>query len=330
MDDEKGLCKMGWTDGYSANNYYPFGMLMPRRSFQLGNYRYGFNGQEKTDEISGSGNHIDFNYRGYDPRTGRFWSVDPLFKSYPWNSTYAFAENDVIRCMDLEGREKSIVIYDFSSGKMTKTKIELETAGKLGNGVAVQLIKNGTTTNFYGKDVKTAEQFTRSYEGLSESRYNDQYGNPTIGYGHLITKNEEKTYPESSSITTEQANTLFSTDYSSHKSAILENLDGIDLNQNQQDALVDFGYNTGASKVKKFTSEKGEGFFLDYMKGGAGIQKRRIGEALLFSEVQYLHFDKIGNKKNNTYLNQLIKDNTKTETPAPSSTGGSCDDECTN
>jgi hypothetical protein len=29
-----------------------------------------------------------------------------LFKEYPWNSTYAFAENDVIRCIDLEGAEK--------------------------------------------------------------------------------------------------------------------------------------------------------------------------------------------------------------------------------
>ena len=67
--------------------------------------RFAFNGQEKTDEISGLGNHLDFKYRGYDPRTGRFWSVDPLFRDYPWNSTYAFAENRVIDGIDLEGLE---------------------------------------------------------------------------------------------------------------------------------------------------------------------------------------------------------------------------------
>lgn len=39
----------------------------------------------------------------------RFLSVDPLAKSYPWNSTYAFAENDVIRSIDLEGLEKFII-----------------------------------------------------------------------------------------------------------------------------------------------------------------------------------------------------------------------------
>jgi len=72
-------------------------------------YLFGFNGQEKADEISGEGNHLDFKFRGYDPRIGRFWSVDPLSKEYPWNSTYAFAENDVIRAMDLEGLEKLLV-----------------------------------------------------------------------------------------------------------------------------------------------------------------------------------------------------------------------------
>ena len=36
--------------------------------------------------------------------------MDPLAPSYPWNSTYAFAEGDVIRSVDLDGLEKKIVI----------------------------------------------------------------------------------------------------------------------------------------------------------------------------------------------------------------------------
>ena len=79
-------------------------MQMPGRSYSSGAYRFGFNGQEKTDEIEGVGSHLDFKFRGYDPLTGRFWSVDPLFKSYPWNSSYAFAENRVIDGIDLEGK----------------------------------------------------------------------------------------------------------------------------------------------------------------------------------------------------------------------------------
>ena len=87
--------------------------------------RYGFNGQERDDEIKGSGNHVNFRFRGYDSRLGRFWSVDPLFRSYPWNSTYAFAENDVIRSMDLEGLEKLVMtMYLYS---LNGAKIELAT-----------------------------------------------------------------------------------------------------------------------------------------------------------------------------------------------------------
>ena len=44
--------------------------------------------------------------RIYDPRLGRFLSVDPLAKEYPWNSPYSFAENSPIQNIDLDGMEK--------------------------------------------------------------------------------------------------------------------------------------------------------------------------------------------------------------------------------
>jgi len=90
-------------------------MLVPNRHANSSNYRYGFIGAENDNEISGEGNSQDHNFRSYDPRLGRYKSVDPLFKSFPWNSTYAYAENDVIRNIDIEGAEK----YDY---KMTMTK----------------------------------------------------------------------------------------------------------------------------------------------------------------------------------------------------------------
>ena len=88
------------------SNLHSFGMLMKERTFSSGDYRFGFQKQEKDDEIAGAGNHIDFKFRGYDPRTGSFWSVDPLYASYPWNSTYAFSENRVIDGVELEGAER--------------------------------------------------------------------------------------------------------------------------------------------------------------------------------------------------------------------------------
>jgi RHS repeat-associated protein len=56
----------------------PFGMQMETRSFTSGEYRFGFNGKEKDDEIKGAGNAVDFGARIYDGRLGRWLNVDPL------------------------------------------------------------------------------------------------------------------------------------------------------------------------------------------------------------------------------------------------------------
>lgn len=92
------------------SSYYAFGMEKPAMVFDKGSYRYGFNGKENDDEVKGVGNHQDYGLRIYDPRLGKFLSEDPLRKDYPWNSVYAFAENDVIRCVDLDGGEKKVAI----------------------------------------------------------------------------------------------------------------------------------------------------------------------------------------------------------------------------
>ncbi|QHS58197.1 hypothetical protein GWR21_00880 [Chitinophaga agri] len=63
--------------------------------------------------MKGEGNQQDYGFRIYDPRIGKFLSVDPLTKEYPWNSTYAFAENDVIRSIDLDGAEKDVKTFSY-------------------------------------------------------------------------------------------------------------------------------------------------------------------------------------------------------------------------
>ena len=80
----------------SYNDYYPFGMFVPQRNYQSPAYRYGFQGQEKDDEIKGFGNSINYKYRMNNPRVGRFFALDPLFRKYPWNSSYAFSKNRVM------------------------------------------------------------------------------------------------------------------------------------------------------------------------------------------------------------------------------------------
>src|SRR5690554_1730128 len=80
-------------------------MLLPKRHGSVDSYRYGFQGQEKDDEVKGEGNSINFSFRMYDSRLGKFLSLDPLSDSYPHNSPYAFAENRVIDGIELEGLE---------------------------------------------------------------------------------------------------------------------------------------------------------------------------------------------------------------------------------
>ncbi len=48
--------------------------------------------------------------------------MDPLAGKFPWNSPYAFAENDVVRAIDLESKEKLIVIVGTNEDG-TKVKV---------------------------------------------------------------------------------------------------------------------------------------------------------------------------------------------------------------
>jgi RHS repeat-associated protein len=71
-----------------------------------GIYRYGFNGKENDNEIKGSGNQQDYGMRIYDPRLGRFLSLDPLISDYPFYTPYQFAGNKPIIAADLDGAEE--------------------------------------------------------------------------------------------------------------------------------------------------------------------------------------------------------------------------------
>lgn len=77
---------------------------MPGRNGGVG-YRYGFQNQEKDDEIKGNGNSINYKYRMHDSRLGRFFTVDPLMSDYPQWTPYAFSGNQVIHMVELEGLE---------------------------------------------------------------------------------------------------------------------------------------------------------------------------------------------------------------------------------
>jgi RHS repeat-associated protein len=92
------------ADVQTVQDYYAFGMQMPGRK-SSGGYRYGFNGKENDNEVKGEGNQQDYGMRIYDPRLGRFLSVDPITEKYPELTPYQFASNRPIDGIDLDGLE---------------------------------------------------------------------------------------------------------------------------------------------------------------------------------------------------------------------------------
>jgi RHS repeat-associated protein len=92
----------------NANDYTPFGSLMTGRKYSAATskYRYGFNGKENDNDVKGiEGSQQDYGMRIYDPRLGRFLSVDPITDEYPELTPYQFASNRPIDGIDLDGLE---------------------------------------------------------------------------------------------------------------------------------------------------------------------------------------------------------------------------------
>ena len=100
-------------DNFSLNGYTvptSYSNAAPNLYIHKYNYRYGFNGKENDNEVKGEGDEQDYGMRIYDPRVGRFLSVDPLQKKFAFYSPYQFAGNTPVQATDLDGAE----IYHYS------------------------------------------------------------------------------------------------------------------------------------------------------------------------------------------------------------------------
>ncbi|WP_207516014.1 RHS repeat-associated core domain-containing protein [Longitalea luteola] len=105
-NDSSGIINYYIAEVLSQNDYYPFGMLMPGRRYNVSSYRFGFNGKENDNDVKGEGNQQDYGMRIYDPRVGRFLSIDPLTTGYPWYTPYSFAGNKPVWKIDIDGLEE--------------------------------------------------------------------------------------------------------------------------------------------------------------------------------------------------------------------------------
>lgn len=190
----------------AAYDYYPFGAEIAERSGNAGSYRYGFNGKEKDAEVKGEGNSYDYGFRIYDPRIGKFLSVDPLASKYPGITPYAFVANSPLMYVDLDGREIFLyhaVNYDhngkliFKSGEVSH-KTERVLAAMMGT------VEGRTFVGQFAKKGQTIGGHTFSEDGVnaghdlvitdfSLEEYKGKAGVPIINDGELpIIINEER------------------------------------------------------------------------------------------------------------------------------------------
>jgi len=87
------------------------GSFEPPAVVQKQGYRFGFNGQEKDDEIYGAtGTSYTAEFWQYDPRVGRRWNLDPVDK--PWQSRYHAFSNNPIAKIDPNGAKDDWVERD--------------------------------------------------------------------------------------------------------------------------------------------------------------------------------------------------------------------------
>jgi RHS repeat-associated protein len=87
----------------SWNDYDPWGLALAGRSGVVGlaDARYKFTSQERDNETG----YDYFGARYYDPRVGRWGSIDPLAGKYPGWSPYNYVLGNPLRFVDPDGRE---------------------------------------------------------------------------------------------------------------------------------------------------------------------------------------------------------------------------------
>lgn len=167
----------------TAQDYYPFGMLMPGRNYNASAYKFGFNGKENDIEVMGiTGALQDYGMRQYNSLLAQFMSVDPITKKYPELTPYQFASNRPIDGIDLDGMEHKR--YDISVDKDWNVKFVTNNSHYLPSPTNAD-VKWGTLYVIHHPD----EEITR-FEESSAPMVVFRSDYPLVIGGHIFEKSE--------------------------------------------------------------------------------------------------------------------------------------------
>ena len=231
---------------------------MPGRVFNAASYRYGYNGKENDNEVKGAGNQQDYGMRIYDTRVGRFLSIDPIQRDYPWYTPYQFAGNNPIKFIDIDGLEPGVK-GKVRSGDFKYTNEQLKQSLNLRSAS----IHSGISIDYM---ITAARQ-----EGLSLTMYDAdgdkrRGGNATIGFGSLIHLGSigntyydkdalQKETKFKNGVTYEQAVDMFIQETNENAKDLqnwflLFKIDKSIVAQTEMDVIADIYFNSGTSNVK--------------------------------------------------------------------------------
>jgi RHS repeat-associated protein len=126
------------ADVMQHTDYYPFGQTEWDRYGATGNaYRFAYNGMEHDDESKGTNNSYSTEFRQYDPRLARWFSLDPDVKYN--ESPYTSMSDNPILLSDPTGdnaeTKKKVTDKKKKTGKATiKAKVYLVKGGDISPG----------------------------------------------------------------------------------------------------------------------------------------------------------------------------------------------------
>jgi RHS repeat-associated protein len=178
----------------SSSDYYPFGSPMYNRNYSSDRYRYGFNGKEKDDEVEGAGNEYDFGERIYDPRLGRWLSIDKKFMSYPQHTPYDAFNNNPIFFIDLKGLDGvGSWESDGKGGQVLVIKADYHYIEGEFDTKVLEAVKgdfNDVKTDGHGTNIKLVVNFIPEKPGTDLSVFTGENGQNYLKTGAIPRKDE--------------------------------------------------------------------------------------------------------------------------------------------